>query len=369
MKVTRGHDASMQVEEAAEVRRLQPVDGAAIAPRPASVSWTYVELEYDELAGEQEPLWQAEGALSSRAAEQDRDESRAAFKEARRHLKSQRALVDRARSAHAQTLECLGPFRRREVGAKRWYLIRWSFLLGGDVAGQAGAALAYGESPMTALPQALATGMAALTAGMVGAELRDLRNARRRNRDVEELPEHLGPWAHLFRAPDLGRGIACLIVGIGAAAGLAIAGGIFWLRTIIEGSAAGGVYGLLAIGITLASTINSYFYADEVADQIDAAEARYQSELTRADRLAAHRELQRHAGSRREAASIREEHTARGLAAARRLAALKWRVLGNNPGVVGHGPSSGPDAAPDPIGRRHRDRDRDRADEGDGDES
>ena len=351
MKAPKRTNVSADVEAQAEAVRLQPVDSASMVVRPSTVATTYVEVEYEALAAEQEPLWEAEGLLASRSSVIVRDSSKLAAKEARRQLKAQQSVVAEARRAFQHCRTVLHPFRRREPGAKKWYLARWACLLGGDVAGQAGAALSFGEPYVTAIPQALATGMAALTAGMVGAELRDLRNAVRRQRDPDDLPEALAPWAYMFRVPDMGSALAKLIVGVGAVASLTIAGGIFWLRAAIEGSSAGGVYGLLAIGIALASAINAYFYADEIADQIDSTEQDYTRELKRADQIAAHPHLVRHASARAEAGSIRGEHTSRGLAAAHRLRALRARVLRLNPGVVGHG--IGPDEQT-PIGRRVR---------------
>lgn len=351
MSAFRRSDVSSGVEAAADVRRIQPVDSAGMVARPASVLSTYVELEYDELGAEQEALWRAEGAAASRAAASEQHQTRPGFKAARGHQRGQREVVERTRAAYLQALTHLSPYRYREPGAKKWYLVRWLFLLGGDVAGQAGAALSYGEPYATAIPQALASGMAALTAGMVGAELRNLRAAARRQHDAESLPDALAPWPHLFRAPDRGHALAMVAIRIGALAGLSVAGAIFWLRLIIEGAAAGAVYGLLAVGIALASAINAYFYADEIADYIDAAEALYSSEIKRSQQLAARRELLQHNAARVETASIRDEHRARGEAATRHLHSLKWRVLSNNPGVAGHG-IAGPSQSP--IGRRGR---------------
>ncbi|SIM78840.1 hypothetical protein [Mycobacteroides abscessus] len=351
MSVFRRSDTTSAVDAAAEVRRLQPVDSAQMAARPASVLTSYVELEHDELGAEQEALWRAEGTSASRAATSEQRQARPGFKAARGHQRGQRTVVEQARAVYLDAVTHLGPYRHREPGAKKWYLTRWLFLLGGDIAGQAGAALSYGEPYATAIPQALASGMAALTAGMVGAELRNLRAAARRQHDADAVPDALTPWPHLFRASDRGHKLALIAIGIGALAGLSVAGAIFWLRLIIEGSAAGAVYGLLAVGIALASAINAYFYADEIADHIDAAEARYGRELKRAQMLAARPELLRHNAARAEAASIRDEHHARGEAAMRHLGALKWRVLSNNPGVAGHG-FAGPSQPP--IGRRGR---------------
>lgn len=351
MSAFRRSDNTSATEAAAEVRRLQPVDAAQMAARPASVLTSYVELEYDDLAAEQDALWQAEGTAASRGVASAQRQAQPGFKTARSHQRGQRAVVGQARAAYLDAVTHLGPFCHREPGAKKWYLTRWLFLLGGDIAGQAGAALSYGEPYATAIPQALASGMAALTAGMVGAELRNLRATARRQHDADAVPDALTPWPHLFRAPDHGHRLAHIAIGIGALAGLSVAGAIFWLRLIVEGAAAGAVYGLLAVGITLASGINAYFYADEIADHIDAAEARYSRELKRSQQLAVRPELLRHNAARAEAASIRNEHHARGEAATRHLGALKWRVLSNNPGVAGHGIAG---STQPPIGRRGR---------------
>ncbi|MGO4129929.1 hypothetical protein AB4Y78_04815 [Janibacter sp. RAF52] len=336
MTTTRPMDVSSDIEAVADSRRLQAIDSAHAVGRPDAYDVTYAELEYDELAAEQLELWKAEADAASRSPEAGHSQTLVASTEVRRLVKRQRAVMAQSRQALLNTRQNLQPFRRREPGAKKWYLIRWAALLGGDIAGQAGAALMYGEHPITAIPQAVATGMAALTAGLVGGELRTLRDSARRHQAV---PEHLELWAHLFTHPDPGRRLALCALGIGAIATLTIAGGIFWLRAITDGAAAGATYGLLALGIAFASVINCYFYADEIADAIDGAEADYKRELTRSHDLSNKPEVQGHASSGAQAISIREEHLARGRAAAARMRALKWRILGNNPGVAGHGSS------------------------------
>lgn len=334
MKPVRAEDISDDVESAADSRRLQAIDAAHAVERPERLGTSYAELEYDHLATEQMELWQAEAEMASRSADAVRGQTLRTCVELRHQIKRQRPVLGQTRWALLQTRQKLAPYRRREPGAKKWYLLRWAALLGGDVAGQAGAALSYGEHPITAIPQAVATGMAALTAGMVGGELRTLRDSARRQ---HEVPERLEAWQHLFQHPDPGRRLALVALGLGAIATLVIAGGIFWLRAITDGVEAGATYGLLAMGIALASAINCYFYADEIADAIDAAEADYGRELDRSQRLANHPEAAKHANNEVEVVSIRAEHLARGQAAAARMAALKWRVLGNNPGVAGHG--------------------------------
>ena len=337
MKAPDAAEISGQAERQADSKRLIQVQGSAMASRPGNVTDTYAELEYDSLASEQTALWDAESAAATRPAAAAKGVAELGADEAKRHVESHRSVLADAQRVFQQTYVQLKPFQHREPGAKKWYLARWACLLGGDVAGQVGAALSYGESAWTAVPQAVATGMAALTAGIVGAELRVLRDAERRSQEEDDLPADLESWAHLFRSPDRGRALAHVIIGVGAIAGLFIAGGILSLRMIVEGSGAGFVYGLLALGITLASAVNSYFYADEVADQIDAAAAAYSTELKRAESLATGRSVVGHATAASDVELIKAEYQARGRAAKLRLNALKWRVMGNNPEVVGHG--------------------------------
>lgn len=341
----------MVAEATAETRRLLPIDAASMVGRPETVESTYVEQEYDELAAEQLPLWQAEGAVTSRADEATRRESRPGYKVGRAHLRDHEHVVENVRAEYVSCLTNLGPYRHREPGAKKWYLAALLGLLGGDIAGQAGAALMYGEHPLTAVPQALATGMAAVTVGRVGSELRTLRDTGRRQYDDGSLPEGLERWSHLFRDPDRGLRWAKLVLAVGLAAAFLVAGGVFTLRASVDGSTAGFVYGLLSLGIVAGSLVNAYFYADEIADQISLAEADYAREIRRSNQLAQHPDLVRHSAARVGAESIREEHAARGEAAERHLRALKWRVLGNNPGIAGHGTRGAPKS---PIGRRSR---------------
>ncbi|KXP06893.1 hypothetical protein AXK59_01905 [Tsukamurella tyrosinosolvens] len=319
--------------------------------RPASVIDSYVEREYDELAGEQLQLWAADGLVASRGFDAGRRAGRPVYKSTRRILRLQDGIVGTAGARYLATVEALGSFRRRPAGAKATYYGFLALLLGGDVAGQTGAALSYGESPYTAVPQAIASGGAAVVAGMCGREFADMRAAARRQRDPDDLPEHLVPWAHLFRSPDRGKPWALLIIALGFVTALAVSAGIFWLRALVEGAGGGAVYGLLSFAVALASMISSYFAADEVADQIDAAEKDYARELKRTASIGNSKELITHGAAAAEGHSLHAEHDARGEAAAGRLRALKWRVLSQNPGVFGHGLSAQPEP---PIGRRTR---------------
>ena len=344
-------DVTDEQAEAADGLRLQPVDQARGVARPDAFGQTYAESEYDTYADEQFPLWDAEGHTASRDAEIEAKGTEPSAQETLQQLDGQHVLLAAARDYYQSCLIALSPFRRREPGAKKWHLARWGFLLGGDVAGQAGAALSYGEPYVTAIPQALATGMAAVTAGMVGADVRDRHLGALRHKETDDLAPELTPWAHLFTRAETPMATAKTATMVAVTAGILVAGGIFALRAGVEGILGGIVYGCLAGAISLASFINAYFYADEIADQIDAAEASYVTEAARATRLAGGRQVRRFNESTAESDSIKTEHTQRGEAAATRFRALKWRAMRGNPGVVGHGPTPTVDA---PIGRRTR---------------
>lgn len=339
--------ADAHTVEADQVR-LQPVDEARLVARPAEVTKTWAEAEYDAYASEQPALWEADGLEAARSAATTAAGANVGATELQRQLEGHQSLVDSSRDRHEAAERVLSPFRRREPGAKGWYLTRWGCLLGGDVAGQAGAALAYGEPYVTAMPQALATGMAAVTAGMVGADVRDKHLAVKRQREPDELPEELQPWAHLFTTTLESGGGTTMALGAAASAGLLVSAGIFALRASIDGVLPGLVYGCLSLAIVLASFINAYFYADEIADQIDTAKKTYEKHAKHTVGLAAHPTIRDHERAANEAESITSEHARRGEAAANRFAALKWRALRNNPGVVGHGPAP---TEPSAVGR------------------
>ena len=344
-------DVTDEQASAADSLRLQPIDQARGVARPDGFAQTYGEAEYDAYADEQSPLWDAEGTGAARDTVMEAGGAKPAAEEALRQLLGQQQLIETTRDRYQLCLQALSPFQRREPGAKKWYLARWGLLLGGDVAGQAGAALSYGEPYVTAIPQALATGAAAITAGMVGADVRDRRMAALRRKDPNDLPDDLKLWAHLFSGSDSGTALVKTVMGVATVAALLVAGGIFALRASVEGSLGGIVYGCLAGAITLASFINAYFYADEIADQIDSAQARYNNETARANRLANGDALRRFNQSTAAADSITHEYAKRGEAAAVRFRALKWRAMRGNPGVVGHGFAPEPEP---PIGRRTR---------------
>lgn len=332
-------DADLRAEQIA----LQRVDEARAITRPEHIGRLHVETEYDELEAEQPPLWEAEGTVASRSAEgaaagqdlaADTDEALAV---------GQRALAEAAREQYLTTLTVLRPYVRRPRHAGVSHVLTKTGLFIGDGVGLASAALWLGEVPAIAAAIAISAATATLTAGLSGAEVKDLRSRAFRRTDPDRLPASLQPWGHLFVASDAGRAYvrALIYVSVSIAASLAVA--ILALRSIVEDPVVGVVFGAVAAAIAAASWVSSYMHADEIADVIDGARGVYEREARRAQKLASSVPWQQRAESTTEAASLRAEHAKRGEAASARLRALRARVLRLNPGVAGHGAAVRPD--------------------------
>ncbi len=333
--------SNVSLQQVDEAHRIDGITGSAL----------HVENEIDAFGREQEPLWKAEGILRSRPAliahSGLKEQAETAEHLSRRH----RRLVKRAQRRLERTIAALSPFVHRKQGQKTWFMVRTGLLLLGDVAGQAGAQIYYGEIPELALVQSLAAGVAVVTAGLVGGEIKDLRMAAKRRTDPENLTGPQKAFAHLFDGTDNGKHIVRALVGAAFAVGALISTGIFALRSTIDGPLSGLVYGALAAGIAVASFISSYIVTDEIADAIDTAEKDFERTLKRQITLAASAPLKAALEKSAEEESIRDEHEVRGQAALLTYEGLKHRVLRRNPGVAGHSPAADPEPV---VGRRAR---------------
>ena len=190
---------------------------------------------------------------------------------------------------------------------------------------------------------------------MVGEDIKHLRLARQRQRKLDELSDDERSFADFFSGGEAGQPTSRAMVKVAITIIVLVAAGIFALRTGVEGSLSGVVFGALAAAIACASLLNSYVYADDVADAIQAADVNYQRELRRHAKLAAALPLAAHARADELARSLHAENDALGRAAATKVRVLKFRALRANPGVVGHGPGADPGMV---IGRRSREEDR-----------
>ncbi|SLC89113.1 hypothetical protein [Mycobacteroides abscessus] len=322
--------------------RLIPVESASATARPDAIAETYLEREHDAHGLEQQHLFAAEGEVQAR-------DQAAAAKAADYAATQMKSSVERARSAadnaakrSERIRDVLGPYVRRKAMSWIGYVLRLLALLIGDIAGLAGAAIALGEAPALAITQAISAGTATVTAGLAATELRHRQHAAERK--LDEIPEALEPYRHLFGGATGSNRLRAAVLVIAATIALFVSVGVFALRTAIEGELSGLTFGALAAAIAMASFVNSWYHADAVADVVESA----QHDAHRADRR--HRRLSKTAliGKAETAAfhggSLITEYTHRGLAAAAHLEAEKYRALQASPDVVGHGPA--PDWAP-----------------------
>lgn len=334
---------------------LQRIDEASAVPAPGTVRETWLEKGYDAATLEQEHLYVAEAERATRRAAVEANGRQSAAEEAEFALGLNRTSLQAAQQHKDATALALGPYRRRAPHAGAWYGGRWTGLVIGDIAGITGAAVLYGEIPALALMQAVATGVAAVTAGVVGEDIKHLRLARQRQRPADQLSDAERPFADFFSGGEAGRPTSRAMVKVAAGIIVLVAAGIFTLRTGVEGTLSGVVFGALAAAIACASLLSSYVYADDIADAIEAADANYRRELRRHAKLAEAFPLEARARAEELARSLHAEHDALGRAAMAKVRVLKFRALRANPGVVGHGPGADPGMV---IGRRSREEDR-----------
>jgi hypothetical protein len=346
-RVTKGLDpatAAEQAEAHAEQIALQPVDEARAVTRPNDLGETYVELERTALEDEQPPLWSAEGLQASRDAAKEAAGLKPAASAAERLVTGHLPILAGGEDRHIRAHEALGSYRRRAPGARKWHYLAKTGLLVGDVTTLAGSFIWLGEEPILATVMAVSAAVATVTAGLSGAEVRDVRARARRARPAEDLSEAQREYAHLFEHPDKGWPFTKALCWVSGAVAGTIAASIFALRASLEDPLVGLVFGGIAAAIAAASWIESYLYADDIADLLDTTEKDYQRELARHETLAASAAWRASDEALVEADSITAEYASRGEAAASHLRSLRFGILRRNPQVVGHGLPTEPTA-------------------------
>jgi hypothetical protein len=316
---------------------LRPIDGAEAIPRPHGIGKFYLEEVVEKKAAEQPLVWAARGEAEARAWQA----TAARFEHAATVLGSsvaaQQDVVASARERFELTARTLGGYTRRAAGEKLPYYLRWLLILGGDVAGVAGAAVMLGETVPLAVLQAIASGTAAITSGLLAQEVKDSRLARKREKPPRDLTSDERRFVHLFRGGDRGERIVRPVVAVGALTAVLIAGSIFALRGATEGSTAAWAFGLLAAAIALASWANVYHYTDEISDLIDARRADYVRELKRLKHMLADGEIAERDAALAHAASLRAEAVSHGLAAQKAVEATGGQLLNDHAEIAGHG--------------------------------
>jgi len=330
---------SLNLSRRAAQIRVDPVEPPSGATVRLGDDATYdVAMEYHFFGEEQGRKWEADGMAAS-----CRDRARAA--ELGPAADGVRAVLDVASERARRTGEDrdhaehhLTPYVRRTAFAHRRYQVVFWLLGFGDTAGVLGAAILMGEQPIIAAGQAIASGVAAVTAGLVGGDVRELKLARARARMFEdELPPELERYRRLFvpveAEPDTYRLALRLAVCIVGVLGIAI----FALRSVVEGPLGGLTFGALGLATAAASFLNSWIDGDDVADllAIYASQAKDAAEQVQA--LSGSGVLAGQASATETAERIEAEHEVRGLADKAHVQALKYEVYRNNTSVFGHG--------------------------------
>jgi hypothetical protein len=229
------------------------------------------------------------------------------------------------------------------TNAERWrYRITQALLLIGDFCGVMGASVAHGEIPAVAAGQAIASGMAAVTSGLVAAELRKRQLAHLFRVEQPSADGQSAPFRVFGLDPDdLALRVALALVG-------AITLGICTLRLSVEGLSSGIAYGALAFATCAGSFINSWVHARPAAEVLYGYRRAHEEAVGGYLSLAGHESVAREAAALSEAGSIEAEHAARGEAMRQDLLAQLWAAMRAHPSIFGHGTHarSGPTAVP-----------------------
>lgn len=224
--------------------------------------------------------------------------------------------------------------RRRPKDGTRYKLTRWG-LLGADTGAVLGALIYLGELPVLAFGTSFAVGLSAVTAGVLGGDVRELKLARDRHA-LDLDPEIVNRYPRLFGSPSKDRDTYGLAMLWGVLVVISVALGVFALRAAVEGIV-GVLFAGFALATTLASFISSWAHADDVADLLEVyaervrvAKAEYNAHLMAPQPSA-------QAAWQAEADSIASEHDAIGQAKADGVRGLKHAVFRNNRQVFGDG--------------------------------
>lgn len=344
-----GH--SVDLAEDVESIVIPVAEQVSAATRPESLGTASVERELDERAGEQDAAWRAAREVADRPARLRRAAHQVRAEAAGLMLAADESLVRRSAADYQHAVTTLSPWLRRKSSDSIRYVLVTVVLALADAGAVANALISMGDVVWISVMLGVGVGVAAVTGGLVGAEVQDIRQARIRTRDPESLSEDERRYQQVFAAPEPWLSVTKIAVGVMLTIAAILGIGIFALRSDLEGTKAGLSFALLAIATALGSGVNAYMHADLVADLIGSYQATYTRALKRHTSLSEASALAVHPAAQEEAGSVGREHDALGQAAVARVTSMKWGVLRRNPHVFGHG-----DAVPSlgAVGRRPR---------------
>ena len=323
---------------------LKGVDEAHAVPSPAGIGKLHVVAEHEAACREQVAVHAERGVLDALPDTVKAAETHHVAEAARTRSESEAAQLAHDQSRLEKARALLSPHVRRPDGWKKLYYARLALILGGDIAGIAGGAMWIGEEPVNAFLLGGAAAVAAITLGGVGREVRYAYAARTRRGALEDnLVDAAVSEPYLARLLPGAAGervlrallLTCLV------GTLLLALGIFALRTSTHSTAAGITFTLVAVALGLASFYNSFDVADEVAELLDVLDRTAAKTFKRATKAAKSPEIARHAAAAATAQAKLEASARAGEAAVAAVERHLYAVLGDNPGVAGHGTAAG----------------------------
>lgn len=320
---------------------IKSTDQVEAVARPGEIGEFYIEHEYGHAEDEQRQEYARKASVEARVADEQAagSEHEAEQAKAISIVLNETAVATNARHDRARAV--MGPYVRRPGDAKWMKYLRMLLILGGDIAGIAGAALLLGEQPINAFLQATSAAASAVTLGAVGREWRYVLAARQRQKDPQDLTDEEQPFSSFFAGPHSGESLVKSITLLCLGGVFVIATGIFALRGTAEGTLAGIAFSCFALALGLASMVNAWDTADDVAEMLDAEAAAAKKASVRAERARAAPAIARHAAAKAQSESIRAANGAAGEAAAAGVRRRLYAALGNSPGVAGHGTAAG----------------------------
>lgn len=314
------------------VRPAEPPLGGTLRAR--GIRWD-VENEHDRLGDEQVAIWQADGikaARDSRAAAAGATPLADGVRDVQPVRWRRIEAIEQAWAAASARLLTSAPSTKTE---NRRYWATYLILIAGDVFAVTAAGIVLGELPVVAFFQALASGAAAATAGLVASELRKRQMAHLFEVERPAEAEAASPSFTVFGLePD------DLMIRVAMAVTIAITVAIFLLR-LVEGLAGALGFALLAFVSCCGSLINSWIHTRPGAEILDGLRQALAEAQTDYLELTGHEAVVREAQAVSTATSIEAEHAARGAAARRHLQALLWAVFRRHPSIFGHGVADG----------------------------
>lgn len=311
-------------------------------PRPAEAGTSYVEQMGRARAEEQLNRYRALGENQARPYKKKAAAHREQAERETRLIDEHQRIVEKAIEKFETLLDVVGDgLVRRHPRERYWYLLRMLFLLLGDLVGVAGGAIILGEIPWLAVLQAMAAAVAAITSGLLASEIKDCRLARQRRRDPKSMLGEHKRHAHLFQGPDDGEYLVRMMVFGSLTIAVLLGIAIFMLRSSTEGTAAGWVFGMLALAVAMGSWVNTYHYTDELADKVEQAENHVHRTTRYHQKLMALPCRGIVAEAEATAKSIEKESEDLAWAAYRRVMATVYGWHAARPTIFGHGMAPG----------------------------